>query len=173
VILALQKARQEGKVRYIGYSGNNEAARYAAHMGIFDTLQFSVNIADQQEIDTLLPLLRDQQIGGIAKRPLANVAWRQGLDQPPEDPYQYVYWKRLQALGYDFLAKGLEYSVEVALRFTLSVPGIQMAIVGTTQPGRWKQHAAVVQHGPLPYTLYEAIRQRWQSTAQLHWNAQV
>ncbi|HET8910075.1 MAG TPA: aldo/keto reductase [Ktedonobacteraceae bacterium] len=173
VMLALEKVRQEGKVRYIGYSGNNEAARYAAHMGIFDTVQFSVNLADQQEIERLLPLLRDQLIGGIAKRPLANVAWRQGLDQPPEDPYHYVYWKRLQALNYDFLAQGLEYSVEVALRFTLSIPNIQLTIVGTSQPERWKKLAEIVQRGPLPHVIYEAIRRHWQSTALPHWIAQV
>ncbi len=172
VMLALQKVQQEGKVRYLGYSGDNEAASYAARMGIFDVVQCSVNIADQQEIDTLLPILQDQHTGGIAKRPLANVAWRQGFAQPPEDPYQYVYWKRLQALDYDFLRRGLEDAVEVALRFTLSVPGIHIAIVGTTQAARWQQHATTVQHGSLPPTLYNAIRRRWQSTVLPHWNAQ-
>jgi aryl-alcohol dehydrogenase-like predicted oxidoreductase len=169
-IEALEQARERGWTRYLGYSGDAEAARYAVECGRFDTLQTSVSIADQEAIDLTLPLARSHQMGVIAKRPLANVAWRYA--RKPAEPYYQTYWSRLRALDYAFLADA-DAAVSTALRFTLSVPGVHTAIVGTTKPERWPQNAALLRPGPLAPDAFEQIRARWRAVAKPSWSGQV
>jgi aryl-alcohol dehydrogenase-like predicted oxidoreductase len=171
VIAALQKAREKGYTRYIGYSGDGAAARFAVESGAFDALQTSVSIADQEAIELTLPLARDRQLGVIAKRPIANAAWR--YTSEPENTYHQPYWERLQKLGYEFLKSDPQAAVSTALRFTLGQPGVCTAIVGTTKPGRWRGNAALLQAGPLDLAQVEAIRARWRAVADPSWVGQV
>jgi aryl-alcohol dehydrogenase-like predicted oxidoreductase len=171
VIDALERARERGLARYIGYSGDGEAARYAVECGRFDTLQTSVSIADQEALELTLPLARERGMGVIAKRPLANVAWRH-VKKPVESYYQ-TYWSRLRRLDYGFLRDEVEAAVGTALRFTLSVPGVHTAIVGTTKPDRWPRNAALWRKGPLPAGEIDEIRARWRAVAAPSWTGQV
>src|SRR5206468_2859216 len=118
----------------------------------------SVSIADQEAIDLTLPLARDRQMGVIAKRPIANAAWRHA--ERPENAYHQPYWDRLQALDYEFVRDDPQSAAAVALRFTLGLPGVHTAIVGTTRPGRWRENAALLAAGPLHDRDFEAIRAR-------------
>lgn len=74
-----------------------------------------------------------------------------------EVAYHQPYWDRLQQLGYEFLREGPVTAAAVALRFTLDVPGVHTAIVGT---GRWRENAALLGAGPLHDRDYEAIWDR-------------
>jgi aryl-alcohol dehydrogenase-like predicted oxidoreductase len=171
VIEALDRARERGLARYIGYSGDGAAARYAVECGRFDTLQTSVSIADQEALDLTLPLARTRGLGIIAKRPIANVAWRSA--RRPTEPYYRPYWERLRVLDYDFLSRPLAEAVASALRFTLSVPGVATAIVGTTNPDHWRENATRLEAGGLPPAIFETLRARWREVADATWVGQV
>ena len=171
-ITALQTARERGYTRYIGYSGDSRAAKFAVESDMFDTLQTSINIADQEAVDLTVPLAREREMGVIAKRPIANAAWRSG--QKPIDSYQHTYWDRLRKLDYEFIrARPLEQSIGHALRFTLGVPGVHTAIVGTTKPERWQENARLLDRGALGEAEFEAIRSRWDDIAPRTWLGQT
>jgi aryl-alcohol dehydrogenase-like predicted oxidoreductase len=170
-IAALEQARERGWARYIGYSGDGAAARYAVECGRFDTLQTSVNVADQEAIELTLPPARARGMGVIAKRPLANVAWTH--PRKPAESYHQTYWSRLRKLGYPFAKEAPDVAVATALRFTLSVPGVHTAIVGTTRPDRWQENARALQAGVLPSPDFERIRARWREVAAASWVGQV
>ncbi len=166
-IEGLQRAREKGYTRYIGYSGDNEDAKTALEMDVFDSFQTSVSIADQTPIDGNIKLAAEKDLGVIAKRPIANAVWRH--KEKPGDSYHHEYWDRIQKLRFDFLSKTLEEATATALRFTLSIPGVDTLIVGTTRPNRWQENAKYVAQGKLSSEEYEAIRDRWREVADESW----
>jgi aryl-alcohol dehydrogenase-like predicted oxidoreductase len=170
-IEALEALKREGKTRFIGYSGDGPAAVWAVKCGRFDALQTSLNVADQRVLDEALPLARETGLGVIAKRPVANVAWRHGAEGPTNS-YHRPYWERLRTLDFAFTKQPLAEAVSVALRFTAFQPGVSTAIVGSSSSGRWNENAALLARGRLPEAEVQAIRQRWQERAAASWTGQ-
>jgi aryl-alcohol dehydrogenase-like predicted oxidoreductase len=171
VVEALEEARRQGLTRYIGYSGDGVAARFALESEAFDTLQTSVSVADQEALTLTLPLARAKDVGVIAKRPIANAAWRHNIR--PVGDYSEPYWERLQLLDFDFMRGNVAAAAGIALRFTLSVPGVHTAIVGTKNPDRWRQNLELLAEGPLPKDLWNEITARWNAVARPDWVGQI
>lgn len=176
-IEGLEEARKQGKTRYIGYSGDSLAAKWAVECGRFDSLQTSINVADQECVELVLPLAKQRNMGVIAKRPIANVAWR--YDAKPENGYHETYWNRLSELSYPWASgdarkvDGPNGAVGTAMRFTAMQPGVSVLIVGTTKPERWKQNAELLAAGPLSKEVHAAIRARWKEVAKPDWTGQT
>jgi aryl-alcohol dehydrogenase-like predicted oxidoreductase len=165
VIEVVSRAKEKGMTRFVGYSGDGPAAEWAIESGLFDTLQTSINICDQANID-LMPRAIARGIGVIVKRPVANGVWRS--PEPPASPYALPYFERYRTLGYPWAADPA-VAGRTALRFTLSVPGVSTVIVGTRAQGRFAQNAAVVAEGPLSDAEYQRIRERWAQVASPDW----
>jgi len=166
-IEGLIRAVERGYTRYTGYSGDNEDAKYAIELDFFDSLQTSASIADQAAIDGVIPPAIEKGLGIIAKRPIANAVWQHA--EKPEDSYKHEYWERLRKLKFDFLKKSQEEATATALRFTLSIPGVDTMIVGTTRPGRWQENAKYVAEGKLSGEEFEVIRNRWREVGNGDW----
>ncbi len=138
VIEALQRARDAGKTRFIGYSGDNENAEWAVNSGIFDTLQTSYNLVDQKARYNLLPAAEKQGMGVIIKRPIGNAVWGAKADPKPYEhipSYTEEYFRRGQALQADGpLPDEPADRILTALGFVMANDVVDVAIVGTQRP---------------------------------------
>ena len=180
---ALRRARAAGKIRFLGYSGDNEAATYAAEQPDVAVIETSISIADQHNIDGVLAVARRRNLGVLAKRPIANAAWKQPEQQPGfYRNYSSIYHERLARMGLTLEALGYANGGApeaawpgLALRFTLSQPGVHTAIVGTTNPAHVAPNIAAAEKGALPAAQVEAIRAafaRAEQAASEEWRAQ-
>lgn len=162
---ALIQARQEGKVRYVGYSGDNEAAAYAVTFPDICVLETSVNLCDQANLDAVLPAAREHDVGIVAKRPLANTAWRRPeLLKGFYQDYARPYHERFLAMGLSAEALGFTDGdwPEIALRFTLSQPEVSTAIIGTTKKENARRNVELADKGPLPAEIVQQLRAAFQ-----------
>lgn len=159
---ALDDARASGLIRVAAYSGENEALAWAAQSGRFGSLETSVNLADQWSRHQVLPAAHDAGLGVIAKRPIANAAWR--FVQRPAGDYAETYWERLGRLDLNGVreAAGLDWT-QFALRFSAYAPGVHSAIVGTASLENLERNVRIVQEGPLPLDVLTHIEAAWRA----------
>lgn len=161
-IEVLLAAKAAGKIRFTGYSGDNERALFAARHGAFDLIETSISIADLSQIDSLLPLCRENGIAVVAKRPVANAAWRGFDDLSRVAAKASVYTRRLAAMRLDLPALGFADDnagwSELALRFNLSLDGLHSSIIGTRNPAHARANLAAVAKGPLPAGVLQQVR---------------
>ena len=138
IIRALEDARDAGKTRMIGYSGDNEVAHWAVDSGLFDTLQTSFNVVEQRAYTTgLLEKCADSGIGVIAKRPIAGATWgmaKSGMSSSKRG-YDNTYLQRCQVVQSQGDVPGEpEDPIIASMGFTLAHPEIHVAIIGTKNP---------------------------------------
>ena len=166
---ALGRAQTAGKVLCIGYSGDNEAAAYAAGLEEVSILETSISICDQANIEGVLPICREEEKGVLAKRPVANAAWKNlSAQRGTYQSYAKTYTERFSSLSLTPAALGFQGEPEkewprVALRFTLSQPGVDCAIVGTTSPENTRRNLQAVEEGPLPSDVVGQIRKAFEA----------
>ncbi|WP_022908955.1 aldo/keto reductase [Aestuariimicrobium kwangyangense] len=159
----LDALKAEGKVRFTGISNDGDSLAWGLASGRCDVVECSVNIADQRNLREILPAATNSP-GVIAKRPIANAAWRD--TERPVGSYHEDYWDRLAKLAYEVDLPMDEF----ALRFTAYAPAVSVSIVGTIKPERFSHNLAIVEKGPLPDDVLAHVAQRWQ-TADEGWDS--
>ena len=140
---ALLNAKRSGKTRFVGFSGDNDAALWAVESGFFDTLQTSFNFVDQRARIKLFEPAKSRGMGIIIKRPVANGVW--GLDR---SPYGYAdeYFSRskiLDATGP--ILGGPDDPMLAAMGFVLGHSEVDTAIVGTRNPAHMHRNVEQVE----------------------------
>ena len=150
VIRALQDAKAAGKTRYIGYSGDNENAKWAVTSGLFDTLQTSFNVVDQDARTNLFEDVEARDMGLIIKRPIGNAVWGAPADPKPYDhisDYTEEYFRRAGVMSAEGpLVEDPEDRIRLALGFTFAHPEVDVTIVGTQRPQHMKSNLEMVSH---------------------------
>ena len=152
VIDALEKAKSEGKIKVAAYSGENEDLDYAVHCGRFGSIQTSVNVADQRNLGVLIPEAKENGMGVIAKRPIANALWK--YTNRPVGIYAEEYWLRWQKMNIHFDIE----PQELFIRFSAFAPGVDSAIIGTSQIEHLKTAVNAVNKGELPADICSNLR---------------
>lgn len=165
-LAVLRRAKEQGKLRGIGYSGDNERAAWAIRHGGIDVVEMSLSLADQANAP-LAAEAAQRGIAVIAKRPLANAAWRWTPAEAPE--HFRAYAERLAALGAAPAAHGCADMGELALRFTIGLPGDPVAIVASRTAANQDANLRAAARGPLPAAAVATLWARFDALAQGRW----
>ena len=152
VIVALERAREQGKLRVIAFSGENAELEWAVGSGRFGSVECSVNMCDQRSLHGVLRQAAERGMGVIAKRSVANAPWR--FAERPYGNYCEEYWHRWKTMAID--TAGLDWQ-ELALRFSAYAAGVSCAIVGTTSLQHLRHNIEQLEKGPLPPDLLQHI----------------
>ena len=109
----LLKAREEGKVRYLGFSAHTTQAAVKALSGFrFDTVMFPINFVEYFVLGfgkQVLELAQEQGVAVLAIKPMCRGRWPEGAEKTRKWWYRPIED---------------DAEIDLALRFTLSQPGV-------------------------------------------------
>ncbi|HJQ19343.1 MAG TPA: aldo/keto reductase [Gemmatimonadaceae bacterium] len=167
--------KRQGLIEAVGVSINRwepANALRTLRTGVVDAVQVIYNIFDQAPEDELFPRCRELNVGVIARVPFDEGSLTGTLrrdSQWPRDDYRATYFgpenlgptidrvERLEQL----LPRGMPLA-EVALRFILSSPDVDVVIPGMRKPHNVRANLAAADAGALDRGLIHALRQhRW------------
>jgi aryl-alcohol dehydrogenase-like predicted oxidoreductase len=166
VLKAVTDARDAGKTRFLGYSGENEDAVWALKSGLFDTLQTSFNLVDQSARHLLFELAEANGVGIIAKRPIANAVWGKAVSGEGPDIVSGTTRERLRrakaVLDMGPIAEAPDDPIAMALGFVLGHDDVAIAIVGTRNPAHMIENIEVAETRlPIPESVVAELQRRF------------
>lgn len=167
VIDAVTKARDAGKARFIGYSGDNQVLQFAIDCGAFNVIECSFNILDQANREAI-ETAAGRGIGVLLKRPMANAV--PGATARPRSDYAAQYWPRWQAIGLadrDF--DGVP-PLEAALRFSAYQKGVSCVLIGSSNAEHMRDNARWLEQGPLTTRMVTRLREAFAKAGEA-WEA--
>ena len=160
VVQAVLDAKESGKTRFLGYSGENEDAEWAVQSGLFDTLLTCFSISDQRARYGLFEQARSRGMGIIAKKPISAASW--GGDPTPNSssPNLLQRSRAMQELGP--IDGAPQDHIVLALGFVLAHGDVHTAIVGTRSPEHMLANIAAVEKDlPIAEGVVAELRRRF------------
>jgi aryl-alcohol dehydrogenase-like predicted oxidoreductase len=154
---AIQKLKEQGKIRYFGVSINDHQPANAIKLietGVVDTVQVIYNIFDQSPEDELFPACEKHHVGVIVRVPF-DEGGLTGKITPdstfPRGDFRNMYfiadrkkqvYERVQKIVSD-LNRPIEDAAEVALRYILSHKAVSTVIPGMRSLRNVERNCAV------------------------------
>jgi aryl-alcohol dehydrogenase-like predicted oxidoreductase len=157
VVEALNKTKEQGKIKVAAYSGENEALEFAIYSTRLDSIQTSVNICDQRNLNSNIPKAKERNMGVIAKRSLANAPWL--YSERPAGQYVERYWERWQKMNLEFDME----PEELFLRFSAFAEGVDASLIGTINADHMKRNIEIISKGKLPEDVINGITETFAS----------
>jgi aryl-alcohol dehydrogenase-like predicted oxidoreductase len=154
----LERAKAAGKIRACGYSGENEALAAAVSSRRFDVVECSVSPFDRNSLTGPVGAAAAAGLGVLAKRTLANAAWRHV--SAPEASDVRVYWERARAMAID--PSPLAWP-ELSLRFAAYAGGVSTALLGTASAHHLADACDAVRRGPLDAEISARLADAWRA----------
>ncbi len=159
---AVVRAREAGKTRFVSFSGDNEAAKWAVKSGVFATLQTSYNVVEQHaRTKGVFDMAQAAGMGVILKRPVANGAWWK-----EESPYPYAdeYFRRSQQMKAEGpFEHDLDDQVLLVTGFALAEPAVTTIITGTHNVDHLKSNIDLVaNHLPIADATVRELHERFE-----------
>lgn len=116
-IETLLKAKEEGKVKYLGFSAHSTKGALEAMKGFrFDTVMFPINFVEYYVRDfgkEVLALAEQQGAAVLAIKAISRGLWPQGMERTRKWWYRSMETQR---------------EISLAMRFALSLPGVVAGI---------------------------------------------
>lgn len=125
---ALQRAREQGKVRHIGMTGGVKECVRALEIGGYETVQFPYSLLHREAEESMLGLVGEKQAGAIIMRGLAGGKLTEKFARIPDEAL------RDEVAKYDALARAHDVPgglATLAIQFILARPEVSSIIVGT------------------------------------------
>lgn len=148
---ALQSARRQGKVRFLGasvYTGEEALAVIAA--GCFDVLQVPYNLLDQRMAEKVFPAAKAAGVGIVVRSAfLKGALTEKARWLPPE----LAPLKRAAERAAGDFGASWDSLPELALRFCLSDPRVSTTLTGAQSAEELSRSLAAAAAGPLPEEL--------------------
>jgi len=158
-IEAFEQLKREGVIREYGISSirPNVIREYAARSSIVSVMS-PYSIVDRRGEEEVYPLLRDREIGVIARGPLAGGALAAGREPArgvPDYGLEELIALRGQLARLETPGRSL---TQLALRFSLSHPAVAVAIPGASSREQLLQNLAAAETPPLTEEELRTIR---------------
>jgi aryl-alcohol dehydrogenase-like predicted oxidoreductase len=158
-IEAIIKAKDQGKARFIGYSGDNEEIIYCSQVPEFDVMMMSLSITDARNTQIPLAVAQQAEMATMIKRPIANTFWRDDI-YPVAYEYAKDYRARAQQMGISPNSFGLPNTNEgwlhLAFSFVLGFP-VDVIVPGTTRLDHMLQNINIVSNLQLNRNLQNEV----------------
>jgi len=147
ILDVLERAREAGKLKFVGASVYGESAALAAiHSGRVDVLQIALNLLDQRMLATVIPEARKSGVGVVARSAYLKGALTERAKFLPDGLRSLAEASDRMR---DRLGETWESLPGAALRFCLSVPGVHSVVVGLRSLPELAAALAAQDAGPL------------------------